>query len=239
MIIACVLPCYAYGLIVGTYNAPPFSMYEDDMQLGLVTEVVSDILAKANLSDFKIVNYPLARGLVELKQKRIDIFYPYMNEQQQLVQGIRIGPISKYRLGLFVRADNTAEVSLQTMQQQMLAAERGGLGNDELQQQNFKMELTTDKTSCLTMVVGKRVACCAVGVLPGMYLAALNNMYAKLRYVETPIYSDVYLLLGPSVAPEVVTAIQNAYAQLQTENYFEKKQADYEQKFKIFIDSMQ
>lgn len=228
----------AGALIIGTYNAPPFSMYEDNVQIGMITEVVQDLLAKAKITEFTTTNYTLARGLVELHQGRIDVFYPYTSSGVAQSHGTMIGPIGVDRIALFVRADNNNSVGLEHIIQETIATERGGTAEHLLQGNNYKLELTTNKTSCLTMVLGNRVPYCAVGTLPGMYLAALNNMYAKLHFIDTQLYSDMYLLLSPKIAPEVAAAIQEAYTELKAERYFEKKQQAYEAKFKIFIDSM-
>src|ERR1700722_11087459 len=78
VLISCCIAFNANALIVGTYSAPPFSMFEDGEEIGMATEAIRDLLAKSGISDYKIENFPLARGLVELKYGRIDIFYPYM-----------------------------------------------------------------------------------------------------------------------------------------------------------------
>lgn len=237
--IACSFTTHA--LVVGTYNCPPFSMHEDNEQIGLATEAINDLLSKAGVADFKIENYPLARGIVELKSGRIDIFYPYVTDLNPTAdQGkfILIGPISKYRLALFVRKDDQQEISLATIQNMLIGTERGGIGYSIFSKQNYKLEQATDNTSCLTMVLAKRITTCAVGTLPGMYLLALNNISDKIRFVETPLYADMYLALGPSLSAETIAAIQNAYAQMQQQHYFENKQIEYEKKFSIFIDSM-
>ncbi len=229
-------------MIIGTYNVPPFSMYEDGEQIGMITEVVMELLKQAEITDYKIINYPLMRGLIELEQGRIQIFYPYISATMPNIanNSLKIlGPVSKYRLAIFTRSDNPSSVTFQSLSNAIVAAERGGLGHEFLTKANVKFELTTNKTSCLTMVIGKRVSYCAIGTLPGMYLAALNSMYSELRFVETEYYSDIDLLLGSELQLQQVAALETAYAKLKNEQYFDKKQSEYEAKFKIFIESMQ
>lgn len=235
------VPSYLNALVIGTYNVPPFSMYEDGEQIGMATEAINDLLSQAGITSSKIINYPLARGIVELKNGRVDIFYPYIvtTNDKKLENLTLIGPISTYNIALFVRSDFNATISLETMQHQTVAAERGGIATQLLKNYTFNIEHTTDKTSCLTMVVAKRVPCCVIGKLPGMYLATLNNMSDRLHFVQTSLYADVYLVLGPSVPREVVVAIQNTYEKLKHHNYFIIKQKDYEKKFAVFIESLQ
>lgn len=229
----------AHSIVVGTYTAPPFSMNEDGEDIGLATEVIRDLLAKAGISDYSIVNYPLARGLVELKNGRIDIFYPYTpsvaNGQNNFTL---IGPISKNRVALFVVKDYQSEVSFAAMKNLVIGAERGGLGDLFLTKNSMRIELATQKLSCLKMVVAQRTAACAVGTLPGMYTAAINGLYDKLKYVETNEVGDMYLALGPSLPLEMVAAIKRTYTLLKKQNYFENKQKDYEKKFAVFIKSL-
>lgn len=236
------LLCIAHkgiAMTVGTYTSPPFSMYEDGEDIGLATESVRVLLDKSQLKDYKIINYPLARGLVELKYGRIDILYPYVTFLKKKDEEYTlIGPISKYRVALFVRKDYEHEVSLSVMKDLVLGAERGSIGYTVLSQNNMHIEQSTQEISCLKMVLAQRVAACALGTLPGMYVSAINNIYGQLRYVETNLYADMYVALGPSVPAEVVKKLQATFASLKQQKYFEIQQKDYEQKFRIFIRSL-
>jgi ABC-type amino acid transport substrate-binding protein len=232
-------PFAANSIVVGTYSAPPFSMNEDGENIGLATEAIQDLLAKSGVTDYSIVYYPLTRGLVELKNGRIDIFYPYMhNQEASKEQYDLIGPISKYKVSFFVRKEYPAGVSLPALRNSTVGAERGSLADAFLLQQNMHVEQTTEKISCLRMVLADRVSACALGTLPGMYDSAINNIYDKIRFVETNLAADMYLALGPSLPAATVTAIKGTFAKLQDEKYFEIKQKDYETKFNIFIESM-
>jgi hypothetical protein len=227
------------ALIVGTYSAPPFSMNEDQEQIGLATEAIKDLLTKAGITDYSIVDYPLARGLIELKNSRIDIFYPYMISEDSTKENLTlIGPISKYRVSLFVRNDYKDTVSIDGVRNLIVGVERGSIADLYLTKNNIKVEEATEKLGCLRMALAERIAACAAGTLPGMYDLAINGMYDKMRNVETEIYSDMYLALSPTLAAEKVKAIQDTFAKLKSEKYFEKKQKDYEAKFAIFIKSM-
>ena len=73
-----ILPFNANAILVGTYTSPPFSMNEDGEDIGLATESLRALLDKSGIKDYKIIDYPLARGMVELKYGRIDILYPYV-----------------------------------------------------------------------------------------------------------------------------------------------------------------
>ena len=88
------------------------------------------------------------------------------------------------------------------------------------------------------MVLAQRVAACALGTLPGMYASAINNIYGQLRYVETNLYADMYVALGPSVPAEIVKKLQATFASLKEHHFFELQQKDYEHKFRIFIKSL-
>jgi len=233
------IPFNIYAITVGTYTSPPFSMNEDGEDIGLATESVRALLDKSDIKDYKIINYPLARGLVELKNRRIDILYPYVTFlKKDKEQYILIGPISKYRVALFVRKDYTQEVSIAAMRDLVLGAERGSIGYTFLAHNNINIEQSTQEISCLKMVLAQRVAACALGTLPGMYASAINNIHDQLRYVETNLYADMYVALGPSVPPEMVKKLQATFAGLKSERFFEIQQKDYERKFRIFIRSM-
>ena len=228
-----------FALMVGTYSTPPFSMNEDGEDIGLATEAVRKLLQTAGIADYQIINYPLARGLYELKSGRIDIYYPYVAEFDENVDKfVLIGPISKYRVALFVRKDYKGTVSLAAMKTQVLGAERGSIGDMVLQKNNIHIEKATKEISCLTMVLSDRISACAVGALTGIYIAAINNIYDQMRYVETPEYANMYVALRSDLPPDTIQKIQNAFAKLKKENYFEKQQLDYENKFKLFIKSL-
>lgn len=227
------------ALTVGTYSSPPFSMNEDGEDIGLATEAVRDLLAKSGITDYKIINYPLARGLAELDSGRVDILYPYVTTTNTDKKDyILIGPISKYKVALFVRKDYPLDVSIAAMKNLVVGTERGSISDTLLAPEITNLEQTTQELSCLKMVVADRLSACALGVLPGMYVSAINNMFDQVRYVETNLYADMYVALGPGLPENIVTAIQDTFKKLKQSNYFEKKQKDYEQKFNIFIKSM-
>ena len=214
-------------------------MNEDKEQIGLATEAIRDLLSKAGISDYSIEDYPLARGIVELKNSRIDIFYPYISTVEDNKENfILIGPISKYRVALFVRSDNKDDVSLDSMNNLIVGAESGSVANKFLELHKVQVEPTTEELSCLRMVLAQRIQACALGTLPGMYDSAINGIYSKIRYVETGLYADMYLALGPNLPEATVKTIKNTYEKLKKENYFDKKQKDYETKFAVFIKSM-
>jgi hypothetical protein len=229
----------ARELAVGTYNSPPFSMQEDGEDIGLATEAVQDLLRKSGISEFTISYYPVTRGLFELETSRIDIYYPYVVKFSKGNDNfVLIGPISRYRVALFVRKDYDKEVSLESMRNLALGAERGSIGYLVLDRMNMHIEQASQEVSCLRMVIANRVSACAMGTLSGMYSAAINNLYGDLRYVETDEYADMYIALRPSLPKEVIEKIRNTFEGLKKENYFEIKQRDYERKFATFIKSL-
>lgn len=238
----CLLPCIAAAteLAVGTYNSPPFSMQEDGEDIGLATEAVQDLLRKSGINDFTISYYPVTRGLFELETKRIDIYYPYVvkfstGDDDNFVL---IGPISRYRVALFVRKDYHGDVSLESMRNLVVGAERGSIGYLVVNRMNMHIEQASQEVSCLRMVIANRVSACSMGVLSGMYSAAINNLYDELRYVETDEYADMYIALRPSLPKDVIEKIRKTFVALKRENYFEIKQHDYEKKFATFIKSL-
>ena len=228
-----------FALMVGTYSTPPFSMSEDGEDIGLATEAVRNLLHKSGIQDYKIISYPLARGLHELRSGRIDIYYPYVAEIEAYEDDfVLIGPISKYRVALFVRRDYRNEVSLTAMSKLVLGAERGSIGDMVLQKNHIHIEKATKEISCLTMVLAERISACAMGTLPGTYVAAINNIYDELRYVETGEYANMYVALRSDLPAELIQKIQEAFTKLKQENYFEAQQLDYEKKFQLFIKSL-
>ncbi len=229
----------AYAITIGTYNAPPFSMNEDGEDIGMVTDSVRKLLNRSDIKQYQIVNYPVARGLAELKLGRIDIYYPFFkNFAQPNDKYVLIGPIAKYKVALFVRKDYPDKVSIASMQNLVIGAERDGIGSLVLEQKNIQVEPASQNIGCLRMVVAKRLVACATGTLPGMYVAALNGMYKEVRYVETDAYADIYVALRENLDPELITKIQRAYADLKRGNYFTAQQQEYEHKFTMFIKSL-
>lgn len=233
------LACDISAITIGTYNLPPFSMYEDGENIGMTTGVVSTLLDRSGISNYEIINYPLARGLAELQSGRIDIYYPYViNDTKEVPPYILIGPIAKYKIALFVRTDYSQKVSLAAMQNLVIGAERGSISDALLQKHNMHIEKATQAVSCLRMVVAQRVVACAIGTLPGMYAVAINNLAPELRFVETKFYADMYVALGQHLPEDFVKDIKKAYELLKRENYFTQQQLDYEQKFDLFIKSL-
>lgn len=233
------IPSNTSALIVGTYSSPPFSMNEDGEDIGMATEATRDLLIKSGIQEYKIVSYPLARGIVELKYGRIDIFYPYITKLDANSDKFTlIGPISKYRLSLFVPRDYVKDVSLSAMRDLVIGAERGSIGDILLTNKKMHIETCTEAASCLKMSLASRVEACAIGTLPGMYVAAINNMYQDFKYKDTGLYADMYVALGPSLSDANIAAIKQTYNILKKENYFEVKQKEYEKRFKIFIQSL-
>lgn len=241
-LLLCLLLAFGYNvhaISIGTYNSPPFSMYEDGENIGMSTEAVRTLLHRAGISDYEIISYPVARGLVELQSGRIDIYYPYVvNESGASLPYILLGPISKYKIALFVRKDYNQEVSLAAMQKLVLGAERGSISDLLLQEYNVHVEKATQAVSCLRMVLAQRIAACAIGTLPGMYASAINNLTPDLRFVETKFYADVYVALGQHMPEESVKKIKRAYELLKREDYFSHQQHDYEKKFELFIKTL-
>lgn len=235
----CIFPAQAMALMIGTYNMPPFSMHEDGEDIGLVTEILRTLLQRSGIDDYTIINYPLARGLYELEAGRIDVYYPYIKEIHKAKDNlVLIGPIAKNRIALFVRHDYAGQVSLKDMNGLVLGAERGSVSDMVLEKNHIHIEKATQKISCLRMVVANRIAACAMGVLSGMYTAAINNMYDELRYTETGDYANIYVALNASLPPEIIEKIKATYEILKKENYFEEQQRNYEKKFTVFIKSM-
>lgn len=229
----------AHELAVGTYNSPPFSMQEDGEDIGLATEAVQDLLRESGIADFTISYYPVSRGLFELETSRIDIYYPYVVKFSRGNDNfVLIGPISRYRVSLFVRKDYDKTVSLASMQDLVVGAERGSIGYLVLQRMNMHIEEASQEVSCLRMVIANRVQACAMGTLSGMYSAAINNLSGDLRYIETEEYADMYIALRSNLPPEVLEKIRKTFLALKKENYFENKQRDYENKFATFIKSL-
>lgn len=229
----------AQDLAVGTYNSPPFSMQEDGEDIGLATEAVQDLLRESGISEFTISYYPVTRGLFELETNRIDIYYPYVIKfSEENDNFVLIGPISRYRVALFVRKNYEKEVSLKSMQHLAVGAERGSIGYLVLNHNNMHIEQASQEVSCLRMVIADRVSACATGVLSGIYSAAINNLYGELRYVEIDEYADMYIALRTSLSKDVIQKIRNTFETLKREHYFEIKQRDYEKKFATFIKSL-
>ncbi len=231
------MPCALTALTVGTYNSPPFSMHEDGEDIGMATEAVRKILSEAKIKDYTILEYPISRGIAELKDGRVDIYYPYVKHYPNMDgDRILIGPIAKYQLALFVRKDSDINaITLASMQHMIISAERGGIGDNILSKNNIPVEQATQKISCLRMVVAERVAACAIGILPGQYTSAINNLAKDLRYIDLHMHADMYVALGTSLSPEIVQDIQQAFKKLKKEDYFVKQQRDYEKKFQMFI----
>ncbi|HSX20939.1 MAG TPA: transporter substrate-binding domain-containing protein [Gammaproteobacteria bacterium] len=229
-----------FAVTVGTYNLPPFSMHEDGENLGMVTEAMTTLLSRSNVQDYQIIDYPLARGLAELRAGRIDIFYPYVVTVDNEIPKTYtlIGPIAKYHMALFVRKDYHKEVSILAMQNSIVSAERGGIEHSLLQPHAHHIEEATQTISCLRMVLAERVAACAIGTLPGQYVAAINNLASHLRHVETGDTANMYVVIGDSLPKEMVEKIKAAYADLKRDDYFAKQQNTYETKFQLFIKSM-
>lgn len=229
----------AIALTVGTYNAPPFSMYEDGENIGMATEAVRVLLSKCGIEKYNTINYPLARGLAELHEGRIDIYYPYMSESKEYTgKQILIGPISRYKVALFVRKDYKHAVTLDSMKDLIIGAERGSISDRILQKNAMHVEQATQAVSCLRMVLAERVTACAIGTLPGQYAAAINNISDQLRYEETGTYADMYVVLSTRLPRELIAKIQSTFENLKAENYFEQQQQEYEKKFQIFIKSL-
>lgn len=233
-----IYPALAYGLILGTYHTPPYSMYEDDEYIGLATEVVEEILKQAGIVDYQIISYPLARGLLELEHGRVDIFYPYV-ERNQEKQFKYIGPISRYEVALFANKIFEQKLSLEISDNKMIAVERGSITEELLSDgHKYRLERSTKGINCLKMAIASRVEICALGLLPGLYISALNDMFGDIKYVETELFSDMYLAIGSTVSPEQIEKISIAYEQLKAQDFFEQKQSAYESRFENFIESM-
>jgi ABC-type amino acid transport substrate-binding protein len=229
----------AHAITVGTYTAPPYSMHEDGEDIGLATEAIREILQKSGINDYAIINYPIARGLAELQAGRIDIYYPYMIHTKSQEQGFELlGPISRYNVALFVRKDYAKVVSMAAMKDLVVVAERGSIDAFILQQHDMHIEQASQSVSCLRMVLAERVSACAIGTLPGMYAAAINNLTPELRFVETGSYAEMYVALGPSLSAQQIAQIKAAFNQLREENYFSKQQREYEKKFALFIKTL-
>jgi len=227
------------GLAVGTYNSPPFSMQEDGEDIGLATEAVQNLLRESGITNFTISYYPVSRGLFELENSRIDIYYPYVTKfSENDDHFVLIGPITRYRVALFVRKDYNQEVSLAAMRHLAVGAERGSIGDLVLTHMDMHVEQASQEVSCLRMVIAQRISACATGTLSGMYSAAINNIYDELRYVETDEYADMYIALRKSLPNDVIEKIRKTYVSLKQANYFEIQQRDYEKKFAVFIKSM-
>lgn len=229
----------ASELVIGTYNLPPFSMREDGEDIGLATEAMQNLLIKSGITDFTISYYPVMRGLFELENNRIDIYYPYVDNFSKSSENfILIGPISRYRVALFVRKDYNKEVSLAAMRSTVVSAERGSIGDLLMAHLNIRVEQASQEISCLRMVIAHRVTACVMGTLPGMYSGAINNIYGEIRYVETDQFADIYIALRKNLPNETIDKIRKTFMSLKQANYFEIQQRDYENKFATFIKSL-
>lgn len=228
-----------FAIQVGTFNAPPFSMYEDGENIGMATEAVRKLLKECGIDKYNIINYPLARGLAELEDQHIDIYYPYIIENtEETTNYILVGPIARYKIALFVRKDYAHQISLPAMKGLIVGAERGSVSNRLLQEHNIHIEQATQSVSCLRMVIAERVSACAIGSLPGQYSAAINNLNGKLRHAETGAYADMYVVLGKSLPNELIERIKSTFEQLKEKEYFAKQQIEYEEKFAVFIKTL-
>lgn len=227
------------ALVIGTHLLPPFSMREDGEDIGMVTEAVQTLLQQSGYEEIQIVQYPSARGLAELQAGRIDIFYPYIKLQNNLdADYILLGPIARYHLALFVAQNYDGEISIARMNNVLIGTDIGGVAQSLLNNTALQLELVSQQISCLKMVVAERITACAIGALPGIYLAAMNDLYDKLKYADTGLYANIYLLLSNKLPPEAITKLQQTFAKLQQENYFVQQQKDYERKFKLFVKVM-
>ncbi len=214
-------------------------MNEDGEHIGMVTEIMQTLLQKAGITKSQYIDYPLARGLAELRAGRVDIFYPYVGtDEQHSDTYILIGPIAKYSVSLFVRKDYKKEVSLAAMQNVIVGAERGSIEDLLIHKHVLHIEKATGGASCLRMVLAERVTACAIGTLPGQYVAALNNLAPKLSFKETGDYADMFVAIRAKLSPETIAKLQQAFAELKRENYFEKQQQAYEKRFALFLKTL-
>lgn len=214
-------------------------MYEDGENIGMATEAVRKLLKECGIDKYDIINYPLARGLAELEDRHIEVYYPYIIENpEQAKQYILVGPIARYKIALFVRKDYPHQVSIPAMKGLILGAERGSISDRLLQSHNMNVEQATQAISCLRMVVAERVTACAIGTLPGQYSAAINNLNGKLRHEDTGAYADMYVVLGKGLSSKLIAKIQATFDQLKANDYFAKQQLEYEQKFDVFIKTL-
>lgn len=235
----CIYHCSVMAITVGTYNLPPFSMNEDREHIGMATEAIQTLLKRADIKNIQFIDYPLARGLAELRSGRIDIFYPYVGiEEEHSDQYILLGPIAKYSVALFVRKDYKQEVSLAAMQQVIVGAERGSIEDVLIHKHVLHIEKATGAVSCLRMVLAERVTACAIGTLPGQYVAAINNLAPKLQFSETGDSADMYVALRARLAPEILAKLQNSFEELKRENYFIEQQKAYEKRFALFLKTL-
>lgn len=231
--------CQGMAITVGTYDAPPFSMYADGENIGMATEAVRTLLKKCDIEKYDIINYPLARGLAELHEGRIDIYYPYMLDSNDKTNDyILIGPISRYNIALFVRRDYREEVSIPAMKDLIVGVERGGISDLILRKYDMHIEQATQPVSCLRMVLADRVSACVIGALPGQYAAAINNLSDKLRFADSGHYADMYVVLSSRLPKELIAKIKNTFDVLKSEDYFAIQQHDYESKFQLFIKTL-
>lgn len=228
-----------FALQVGTFNAPPFSMYEDGENIGMATEAVRTLLKECGIENYNIINYPLARGLAELDERHIDIYYPYIIENpEESTNYILVGPIARYKIALFVRKDYPHQISFPAMQGLIVGAERGSVSDRLLQAHNIHIEQASQPVSCLRMVVAERVTACAIGSLPGQYSAAINNLNGELRHADTGAYADMYVVLGKSLPSKLIENIRTTFKQLKEKEYFARQQLEYEEKFAVFIKTL-
>lgn len=238
--ILCITCNLAQAITIGTYNLPPFSMYEDGENIGMVTEILQELLKYANIHDDKYIEYPLARGLAEFKAERIDMFYPYVKTKEATDDGyILIGPIAKYSVALFVRKDDPDPIKLTNMQNLIVGVQRGSIEDYLIQKHpTLHIDKATAGISCLRMVLAERISACALGTLPGQYVAAINDLATKLEFTPTGDYANMYVALSKSLPTETIASMQQAYKHLMAENYFEKQQKAYEQRFSLFLKTL-
>jgi len=149
-----------------------------------------------------------------------------------------IGPIATYSIALFVRHDNSSDISLESLHGQVLGAERGSITEQWLIDHHIKFEPSTHDINCLKMVVANRVSACALGTLSGIYVAALYDMFGQLRVVETNKSADLYIALSKNLDESVIESLKVGYKKLKSTNYFQIQQQEYEKRFNLFLESM-
>ncbi|WP_375749063.1 extracellular solute-binding protein [Vibrio sp. HN007] len=209
-----------------TYNLPPYSMKQDNKQVGYATELVTSMLKELGTNS-PIESYPLKRGVFIASNNSDTLIYPISRNDNLESNFHWIGKIASQRISFLKKASRkTIEpTTLEEAKQYDIGVVRGSYAENELKRLGFpKVHEVTDGTQNILKLENNRIDLIATDELVFNHYIdtynrqTLNNLaledYQALPMPESPPH-DLYIAVSKKTSSELVGKLRTAYEIVQ------------------------
>jgi polar amino acid transport system substrate-binding protein len=231
-IVLAVVSVQAQTLKVVTENYPPYNYTENGKVVGFSTEVVQEVLDRADL-DYEINAYPWARTYSLAQSQPNTLIYSIGRNEKREKLFKWVDVIAPYNVYLYKMKgnDNVKVSNLNEAKNYKIGCVRKDVRTDYLEGHGFNnLDQTNSDVINLKKIFNGRIDLYPTDEIGGAYLAKQEGFDAskleKVFFIED-LSSGLYMAFSLKTDDAIVNKCKKALAEIKDDGTFEKIKAKY------------